>query len=894
MKLLQLIYTSCKKGLSGGSGFQTYAMSEGIDEEERREIERYGLYVPPTHLPTQPGREEIEKLFPTALRFFRLQSGRYGICQSRYIGRDYSGRYGNYFSHALILDSGYFPVYPIRLYNSPVFRDHLTEEEIQGHSPPGPLPALDREKITSPLRISFDEVSEFIKDTGIEPVKKMVTAAVDYHETHRSLVLSGSPTNIAYWIAAIQMAFPLKMAHNLTFTTYTHDPTSMNLMISAVPQKGSRFAFSETQRNFEHYIFDFENQGIAGLDREYEFTKNIDIGYTISPDSLAEFHDFINLFDFNFINKELDSLCFLLTLTRVGVEDLSPKQVLAAVRFADKYATVEILQQLAGNFSQILDSLSSSVDFESAETLSTFLFKIARQSPGKKHLETAYRFFFQSLDHHTLSPPQPDRESIENFFHAVREQNKNHGEEFAAAVLSQNRLRQIIKYITNNRSPQCTEIYFNVVIGTVISFRYSWDDMEAKQPLFKSFIEYSLANLLPEEIHLKRAMQSAGKDNDFFVDFISFCLTHLLTSEEKRAIFLNNYIKVVENKTTASAVHVRLGLIQRGHSQFIYEEYFNLLHDAPDKPVFFRTYFDSVFKKDRTFLQEYFSPAVDGYLELLWEKEKFKECEKLIDAAELITDPEVVRRVIRDFEKGTVLLSPGRAARKKMVSVQEIKKKRKIITSPDITGLILLGTECEKAGLEPEAVKISQLIKPGAGIHNLEDLDIQRFKDYLSWCLPNLLSLMKSHRDHQLIFQWLGTSKLGNGFVPAYIAGIKRLLKEDKESGLRVFLDFFKFYLIILLEDKQYFAVLEESRGDLIKMLCKLSKSQFDHIRSKVLKSSAVEKPAGKREFVKMLEEVSEKKQSSLFNQFTRLFQKKNSAPKVNSKKIKRIKKNRR
>lgn len=75
MKLLQFIYTSCRRGLSAGSGFQTHAMSEGITEEERVELERITVYVPPMDLTSQPNGEEIAS-FPVAFSFFRLESGR--------------------------------------------------------------------------------------------------------------------------------------------------------------------------------------------------------------------------------------------------------------------------------------------------------------------------------------------------------------------------------------------------------------------------------------------------------------------------------------------------------------------------------------------------------------------------------------------------------------------------------------------------------------------------------------------------------------------------------------------------------------------------------------------------------------------------------------------------
>ncbi len=143
MKLLQSIYTSCKKGLKGAPGFQTYAMSEGITDDERREIERLSLYVPPTNLPGQPGKEEIDAHFPVALRFFKLKSERFGICRSQYVGQDYSRRFGNYFSHTLLLENGFFPVYPVQACAAAPFRKSLSPDEQDSEAPPEPLPPLE-------------------------------------------------------------------------------------------------------------------------------------------------------------------------------------------------------------------------------------------------------------------------------------------------------------------------------------------------------------------------------------------------------------------------------------------------------------------------------------------------------------------------------------------------------------------------------------------------------------------------------------------------------------------------------------------------------------------------------------------------------------------------------
>lgn len=102
MQVLQLFYTSCESGLSSGKGFQTYSMSPGIRADERREIESLCGYRPPDKLPAQPTPEEISDLFPITFGCRQLQTGRYVVWQIKYLGQDYSGRYGNYFVHALV------------------------------------------------------------------------------------------------------------------------------------------------------------------------------------------------------------------------------------------------------------------------------------------------------------------------------------------------------------------------------------------------------------------------------------------------------------------------------------------------------------------------------------------------------------------------------------------------------------------------------------------------------------------------------------------------------------------------------------------------------------------------------------------------------------------------
>ncbi|WP_157055681.1 hypothetical protein [Clostridium sp. DMHC 10] len=83
MKIYQLYYTSCKKGLTSGMGFQTYSMSEGITEEERQEIEKHCNYIQPSSLPSNPTEEEIKELFPIAFSFFKLKNEKIMCLQNK-------------------------------------------------------------------------------------------------------------------------------------------------------------------------------------------------------------------------------------------------------------------------------------------------------------------------------------------------------------------------------------------------------------------------------------------------------------------------------------------------------------------------------------------------------------------------------------------------------------------------------------------------------------------------------------------------------------------------------------------------------------------------------------------------------------------------------------------
>ncbi|MBR2693496.1 MAG: hypothetical protein IKE69_04715 [Thermoguttaceae bacterium] len=233
--VLQWKYTACRYNIENANGFHTFSMSEGITRDEKEELIYYaGNYIKPDSYSDRPTPEEIA-VFPINFSSFKLRSGRRAIIQSRYVGQDYAGvRWGNFFSHALILSKereeeyGYFwPFRPIQLWKSNIFSNGLTLEEQNLGRTPEPLPVI---QIQESDIVTWDEcLDNFFeeKEEG-EPGNRhaYLKDIIDGLRTNRKkstpVLLLDKTENIPCWIAAVQYAFPLKWSQEINFSTYIY------------------------------------------------------------------------------------------------------------------------------------------------------------------------------------------------------------------------------------------------------------------------------------------------------------------------------------------------------------------------------------------------------------------------------------------------------------------------------------------------------------------------------------------------------------------------------------------------------------------------------------------------------------------------------------------------
>ena len=236
MSYSHLFYTSSQVGIFRSLGYQIFNVSENVTEEERDYIVRYGAYKLPTHLEQLRDLEEIVEHSPKILSTNVLPSGRLAMTHGVYVGLDYSGRRGNYFTHTVIFQHDKPMHYPLEYLGSSCFKQELTQEEKSMTSVDNHWPTTTDFEIGNV--ISLESVRQFLQHKGrMSTLEKMVDAVINYDVSRKKIVIIDERTNIPFWIAAIHYCFPIKQAWDLTFTTCVDNPNNASAVICGVERE---------------------------------------------------------------------------------------------------------------------------------------------------------------------------------------------------------------------------------------------------------------------------------------------------------------------------------------------------------------------------------------------------------------------------------------------------------------------------------------------------------------------------------------------------------------------------------------------------------------------------------------------------------------------------------
>lgn len=303
----QAYYTSSISGLSGGKGFQFNAVSEGIGHAALPHLARLGVYAPPPTAPIHPSAGEIES-FPVALMYHPLPDGRAVVAQARYVGVDYSGRWGNYFTHFLVAaepEKDFRDVLPIQLWRSRLWTTRASDTTRLDH--------LANLELGEGLK-SKDIQRFFTTTNNMEHFPALITAVLQAPLNGRRVVIVGQDEEVAFWIAAVTHVLPRRLALQVSFCTYSRSPyDAPGVVVGTMPDSDFRCTLFELEHQF--YVFDFAGRRFSRIEPT-PFARHIARTYAQDgPESVATFATFVDRTAPSIDSSDLASAFFGYALT---------------------------------------------------------------------------------------------------------------------------------------------------------------------------------------------------------------------------------------------------------------------------------------------------------------------------------------------------------------------------------------------------------------------------------------------------------------------------------------------------------------------------------------------------------------------------------------------------
>jgi hypothetical protein len=271
----QNYYTSCRKGLGTGSGWQTKAQSKGIDIETQKVLEKYvGTYnIPMGNDPRDAANQ------PLSFKSFSPGHDLWCVSLTQYEEKNWQGRYGSFFAHSLICsksDFERFDANPFRILRAGCFIKEDPPERTQ-------LDVLPIVPVPRTLKEIFDEFRrEFPEQTHISDLLNAILFA---RILKRPIIIVLPSEKLLNLMEGIICLLPLSLRLSFSFSTYELDPYPLkdqNPNIAnrlgffackgTVPPSKSRFRFTDIEYQHEYFIFNFADNRFSEIPGKAAYT----------------------------------------------------------------------------------------------------------------------------------------------------------------------------------------------------------------------------------------------------------------------------------------------------------------------------------------------------------------------------------------------------------------------------------------------------------------------------------------------------------------------------------------------------------------------------------------------------------------------------------------------
>ncbi len=830
MSVHQIIYTSCMRGINSvNDGQQVFSYDAQFKDYNNDDVKSLFSYQPPALEPGVVMTEEIAATLPRAFIYRNFEDGRCAISLNTYLGRDYmgsAGRFGNHLSHVVVADKIDMVNYPCEFYGSSVLRERMEFEEVNNPNPPEFLPVPSLKK---GYAVDAESVLEFLGiGERLEIYKNMLYAMLAFERERKRVIICDAAENIIMWIAALEYAVPLKNALNINFTTYEFDPALSAAQICGVVKKGTRYT-SDSKRL--HFVFDIEENECVEFEKEAEFYDFIDTAFSLSFESLQDFHVFLEQgYTYDKVDEEYYSAYTLYSLISDGVSGVTQNRVDAALRFADRYAVSTEKVKIAKNLLSQSKALYG-INKESFLVIIRYIFSVKNALDGKEQMIIRDAIVERILGEFFY--PENAEEVFLKFYNDTDRICREHNFGLASELMQDNNREKLFAAMQSSVHPWKINFIIRVVSTYVKECNIPVSELTPDKPL--GYLYYGIINA----VYLQNPQNGYFLISCILNEFAcnGAVLTNMALNVEgmlldvpngvkETAVLWNIYGQIMaayQKKEFLDAYNIFAYYKRHEQVYMLFQLQLQNSKDIQTAQDVFGEHFNGFVQMDREYALQYEQLVLQLYFNKLGEFDRGQSRTAKIIFLDLLVqcgiDVGFADELIVDLIRNVPYESP---TRKNLELVQNAVKYIYDFERKPITGKLLLlevGMTIESIktrGRLTEKMNQIKMLAQSKRIH-LTEMPKNYVEEYFSWVLPNACRLCRKNDEMNMFYDLFDMSSSVEKY---YFSMCTRLYlkqcKDEKDYG--VFAEYFGFAC------RYSTSLIREEIG---KSLCKLNKNKL-------------------------------------------------------------------
>lgn len=547
MEALQYIYTSWKNGDSTEKGYMIYSRSEGISEAECGAIKDAMQYLAPKELTLTPTAQEIADIFPYAFSYFILPTGRGCVAQSTYLGKDYSGRFGNYIIYALVFDIDDLPCRPAELFAEPYIKTAMTSEELAAPSPVPPLPPLEISEYASV--INDDQINEFLFDKEDE-FAQLISMILAARDAGVPFYLNDSRENLVLWSAAVQRILPSRIAKKFMFNTYIGDHESMrsakakeqglNFHLIGVRPDANYFNYATECKSNRHVVMDFLGGHMTQGITPNSYAQAMAASITFDCEEVDSFGAFVDSTDFSEINGDLQNAYLYYHLLKNDEFEYTPENLKAVIAFGTTYCSESDNSDVG---SKLLVKCQENNWLLEPDALPLFWGFVCKYSSFM--IFTLYDLFTDTIYQYAGEAGEPCT-ALEALVEAVKNEAPQQYREYLDYMNTASSIEHLLLYLTDHGNPFTNSFYMTWLLQ---SYPFA-GGLTNGQPVSKLFLILlkNITHIKDCEKQMVEIMLATAENPELF-DNVLTVFTKSLNDAGRLEQLCNKYVEVTDSLT---------------------------------------------------------------------------------------------------------------------------------------------------------------------------------------------------------------------------------------------------------------------------------------------------------------------------------------------------------